>query len=259
MGKKGKKPKLPITFTILHQLVALHREPSSVSDLNYTAAICLTVPAFLHCGEFTVLRATSFDPATHLTWSCTSFQPLFEAAHYIVLSLPSSKTDPFQKGVSLYVSAAPGSPTCPIASLKLLYLKDPQSPESPLFVGHDGTPLLCANPLWQLHEDLTQLGFQPAQFSGHSFQRGRASSTAAVGFNDFELQQLGHWRSDAYKLYIEPNKDCLLSLSACLHWATLSLPSPHLCASLHSWPHVQVMRKSAGITIIFTHPSVMNE
>ena len=161
----------------------------------------------------------SFDPATHLTQSCASFQPSFESPHYILLSLPSSKTDPFQKGVSLYIPAAPGSPTCPIASLKLLYLKDPRLPESPLCVGHDSTPLLCADLIHQLHEDLAQLGFQPSQFSSHSFQWGRASSAAAAGFSDFELQQLGWWHSDTYKLYVEPNKDCLLSLSARLHWA----------------------------------------
>ena len=219
MGEKDRKPKLPITFAILCRLVALHPAPSSIGNLNYIATICLAVPAFLRCGEFTVIKATSFDPAAHLTRSCAIFQPSFGSPRYIMLSLPSSKTDPFCKGISLYISAAPGSPTCPVTCLKRLYLTDPQPPESPLFVGHDGAPLLCVDLLRRLREDLTQLGFQPSQFAGHSFWRGGASSAAAAGFSDFELQQLGRWRSDAYKLYIEPNKDRLLSLSACLHWA----------------------------------------
>ena len=103
------------------------------------------------------------------------------------------------------------------------YLRDPQPPESPLFVGHDGTPLLCTDLIQQLHEDLAQLGFQPSQFSSHSFWRGGASSAAAAGSSDFELQQLGQWHSDAYKLYVEPNKDHLLSLSAHFHWAVVNL------------------------------------
>jgi len=59
----------------------------------------------------------------------------------------------------------------------------------------------------------------PSKFSGHSFRRGAASSAAAAGLRDFELQQVGRWRSDAHKLYIEPNPYRLLSLSSRLHWA----------------------------------------
>ncbi|KIJ28408.1 hypothetical protein M422DRAFT_270266 [Sphaerobolus stellatus SS14] len=40
---------------------------------------------------------------------------------------------------------------------------------------------------------------------------------SAAGFCDFEIQQLGRWRSDAYKLYIEPNRARLLMLSSRLH------------------------------------------
>jgi hypothetical protein len=226
MGEKDRRPKLPITFDILRLLVSLYPSPQGVAILNYTAAIRLAVAAFLRCGEFTVRNVKSFDPAAHLTRSCVRFEPSFDNASYIVLTIPSSKTDPFRKGVSLFISAAPGSLTCPVTSIKLLYLLDPRPPESSLFVGADGLPLLRSEILRKLREDLARLGFDASKYAGHSFRRGSASSAAAAGFNELELQQLGRWRSDAYKLYIEPNRFRLLSLSARLHWAVPDAQPP---------------------------------
>jgi hypothetical protein len=237
MGEKDRKPKLPITFEILRSLVSLYPTPTSTGILNYATAIRLAVPAFLRCGEFTVRKSSSFDPAAHLTRSSVRFEPSFAAPNYIVLSIPSSKTDPFRKGMSLFISAAPGASTCPVASLKQLYMLDPRPPESPLFVGDDGLPLLRGDLIRRLREDLSSLGLNASDYAGHSFRRGGASSAAAAGFHDFELQQLGRWRSDAYKLYIEPNRHRLLSLSARLHWAVPNAQPPEP-PSLHFAPQL---------------------
>ena len=62
---------------------------------------------------------------------------------------------------------------------------------------------------------------------------------ARWGVNDFELQQLGRWRSDTYKLYIDPNKDWLFSFSARPHWAVPNAqppePPPLRFASVLAW------------------------
>jgi hypothetical protein len=237
MGEKDRKPKLPITFEILRLLVSLYAAPTSTGTLNYTAAIRLAIPAFLRCGEFTVRTTKSFDPAAHLTRGSVRFEPSFAAPNHVVLSIPSSKTDPFRKGVSLFISAAPGASTCPVTSLKQLYMLDPRPPESPLFVGDDGLPLLRGDLIRRIREDLSSLGLNPSEYAGQSFRRGGASSAAAAGFHDFELQQLGRWRSDAYKLYIEPNRLRLLSLSARLHWAVPNA-QPHEPPSLHFAPQL---------------------
>jgi hypothetical protein len=237
MDEKDRKPKLPITFEILRLLVSLYPTPTGTGILNYNAAIRLAVAAFLQCGEFTVRKSRSFDTAAHLTRSSVRFEPSFAAPNYIVLSIPCSKTDPFRKGMSLFISAAPGASTCPVTSLKELYTLDPRPPESPLFVGDDGLPLLRADLIRRLRNDLSSLGFNASQYAGHSFRRGGASSATAAGFHDFELQQLGRWRSDAYKLYIEPNRLRLLSLSARLHWAVPNAQPPEP-PSLHFAPQL---------------------
>ncbi|KAG7444088.1 uncharacterized protein BT62DRAFT_873964, partial [Guyanagaster necrorhizus] len=50
---------------------------------------------------------------------------------------------------------------------------------------------------------LTVLGIDLLKFSGHSFHCSAASSAAITGFSDYEIQLLGCWHSDAYKLYID--------------------------------------------------------
>ena len=62
-------------------------------------------------------------------------------------------------------------------------------------------------------------GFDATKFSAHSFHHDTASSAAMASFNDYEIQQLGMWHSDSYKLYVDISQQWLLSLSSCLHWA----------------------------------------
>ena len=66
---------------------------------------------------------------------------------------------------------------------------------------------------------MTLAGFNASLFSGHSFRRGAASAAADAGLTEYEIQLLGRWRSDAYKLYIESSRSRILNLSARLHWA----------------------------------------
>jgi hypothetical protein len=43
----------------------------------------------------------------------------------------------------------------------------------------------------------------------------------------YEIQHLGHWRSDAYKIHIDTPPDHALHLSARLHLALAPLPAPY--------------------------------
>ena len=78
----------------------------------------------------------------------------------------------------------------------------------------------------RIKTSLTNTGFEAWCFSGHSFRRGAASSAAAVGFSDYEIQQLGRWRGDSYKLYLDGSQARILALSARLHWAVPHVQHP---------------------------------
>jgi len=91
--------------------------------------------------------------------------------------------------------------------------------ESALFIRDYGTPLARCQFFSKLKESLLNAGYNPSKFSGHSFCHGTASSAMAIGLNGHEIQQLGTWRSDSYKLYINNLQAQLLSFSSCLHGA----------------------------------------
>ena len=102
--------------------------------------------AYQRCGEFTVPDRHSFDPTIHLTRSSITFIPSLAEPTHIRLTLPSSKTDPFRKGVSILVARAlsegESDSTCAVLALQRLFLQDPQpSSNSPLFTDGTGSPL----------------------------------------------------------------------------------------------------------------------
>jgi hypothetical protein len=179
----------------------------------------------MRTGEFTVKgdKFKSFDPSAHLTRGSIEFLPSFDNPSHIAVTFPASKTDPFRKGVTIFISAVDAS-TCAVKALRALFIRDPRPPDAPMFCNQDGSPLQHSTFVASLRMLLTAAGFDSSQYAGHSFRRGAASSAAAAGFTEFEIQQLGRWRSDAYKLYIDASRPRLLNLSARLHWAVPTAP-----------------------------------
>ncbi len=218
-GERARNPKLPITLDILRRLCS-SLSPTSLQDVNFQAAITLAFAGFLRCGEFTVSKESAYSPSTSLSRGSAQFLPDLATATHVVISLPASKTDPFRKGVSILVASAPGAATCPVSALRHLFQMDPQDPAVPMFLGDvPGSPLTRSSFVIRLKSLLSALGFDGAKYSGHSFRRGAATSAASVGYADHEIQQLGRWRSDAYRLYIDVSRDRILHLSTRLHWA----------------------------------------
>lgn len=219
-GERDRSPKQPITIEILQQLSSLAGDRSIISNASFDAAIKVAWSGFLRCGEFTLDKGEKFSAASNLTRGCVSFVPSFADPTHVRLDLPASKTDPFRKGVSILLARAPpGSTTCPVDALKHLFTVDPQPLDQPLFSDSDGSALTRVYFVATLKRRLSTLGFDASLFAGHSFRRGAASAAAAVGYSDHEIQLLGRWRSDAFKLYIDVSRDRLLGLSARLHLA----------------------------------------
>ncbi|KIJ41763.1 hypothetical protein M422DRAFT_255073 [Sphaerobolus stellatus SS14] len=177
----------------------------------------LAFAAFLCCREFTLDSKEKFDPSRHLSRGSIQFLPNVSSPTH-VLSIPSSKTDPFRKGVSIVVTAAPGTSTCPVAALRYLFEALPADVNSPLFVGEDGQALTRTSFIACVKSAIARLGLDTSKYSGHSFGRGAATTAGAVGYSDYEIQQLGRWRSDAYRLYIDVPRERVLQVSNCLHW-----------------------------------------
>jgi hypothetical protein len=219
-GEHECNPKQPITLTILQQLTSIAGDLSTKFNASFDAAIKLAWAGFLHCSEFTLNRGKKFSAASNLTRGCVTFVPSIENPTHVRLDLPASKTDPFRKGVSVLIAkASAGSTTCAVSALQHLFAINPQPLNAPLFSDADSSPLSRTIFISTLKQCLASLSINVSNFLGHSFRRGAASAAAAVGYADHEIQLLGCWCSDTFKLYIDVSHDHILGLSACLHLA----------------------------------------
>ena len=192
-GEAGTRERHPITkdllLRILHQIDRNTREGATLY-----AAFCLAFAAFLRVGEFTYSAKDLKDPEFS-QWFLTRRSVTLHKDH-LELTLPASKTDPFRRGITLSVAAS-GDDACPVQALRRLFRWE-APPDGPLFqLGDAFTRQLVTG---KLRETLTLLGIE-GHYSGHSFRRGAATSARMAGLSDEEIQLLGRWRSDSYRLY----------------------------------------------------------
>ena len=196
-GEPDAKERHPITRPVLRAMLA-RLDKNTRKGANLYAAFCLAFAGFLRMGEFTWARG-ELNPDFrnwHITWGSVQLSD-----DRLQLSLPASKTDPFRQGVTLTI-AATGDEACAVAALIHLFARFPAPLNSPLFdTRHGFSRQLVTDSLRGI---LRELGFT-GNYSGHSFHRGTATSAREAGLSDSEIQLLGRWKSDAYKLYIQAN------------------------------------------------------
>ena len=116
--KRGapKKTRLPITPNILRQLKAVWDKEASDPDITMIwAACCLGFFAFLRSGEMTVPSDASYDPACHLGWRDIAVDNP-RAPRMVRVTIKQSKTDPFRKGIDLFVGKT-GTKVCPVVAM----------------------------------------------------------------------------------------------------------------------------------------------
>lgn len=146
-------------------------------------------------------------------WRTSRLTALTPPAFVRVL-LKQSKTDPFRKGVALYVGAT-GNDLCPVAAL-LDFLQSRGTAPGPLFRFADGRPLTRSRFVDLVREALVRAGFNASQYCGHSFRIGAATTAAARGIEDSIIKTLGRWESLAYLQYVRLPREQLTGYSAVL-------------------------------------------
>src|SRR5882724_3219990 len=109
MGECKQNTKLPITCNMLRNMLEATSHASLSDQLNFEASTMTAFAGFLQCGKFTVLTGQLFDTSIHLMRSCLQFVPSLSSPSHIVLTIPSSKTDPLRKGVPIIIASVPGA------------------------------------------------------------------------------------------------------------------------------------------------------
>ncbi len=204
-GEADTKERRPITRDLLLRVLSQF-DTTTRQGATLHASFCLAFAAFLRVGEFTWTEADLKDDFQR--WHITRRSVTLHDDH-LELTLPSSKTDPFRRGITLSIAAA-NDGGCPIRSLRNLFNRFPADASSPLF--DTGKAFSRKFVTETLRDTLRRLGCQ-GHYSGHSFRRGAATWARHIGLSDDEIQLLGRWKSDSYRLYIETHPAYILAAS----------------------------------------------
>ena len=141
------------------------------------AACCIAFFGILRIGEMIVPSKDAYDPSVHLNLSDVSVDNL-ERPTMLKISIKQSKTDPFQKGVDL-------------------------------FLGKTDTDI---SPV----RALQKAGVDQLKYCGHSLRIGGAITAAAREMEDSIIKTLGRWQSMAYLQYVRISRSQLEAYSKLL-------------------------------------------
>ena len=151
---------------------------------------------FLHLGKITAPSVSYYDPSAHLTVKDVDVQiNSRENPTVLKVLIKASKTDPFRKGVSIFLGRTDNS-LCQSQAAITAYLAS-HGPDR----FRKGSYLTREAFVRSVREALTRAGMDAQCYSGHSFRVGAATTAAACGVEDSLIKTLGRWSSSAYLLY----------------------------------------------------------
>ena len=207
----SQKKRLPITTNIMRSIKAiLLQDPQSHHNIMMWAVCCTTFFGFLRCSEFTVPSLQRYDPEAHLSLDDVAIDST-STPSLLKLTIKQSKTDPFSKGVDLYLGRT-DTDVCPVQAM-LPYLSIRGSRPGALFMTAGGKPLTRQYLVSSLSAILLKARLDDSSYNTHSFCIGAATSAKKAGISDSQIQMLGRWRSEAYRIYIRTPRERLARLS----------------------------------------------
>ena len=211
---KVARTRLPITSSILLQLRQIWQAHPCRQDATMLwAAACMCFFGFLRAGEVVVPSASDYDPAIHLSHGDVRAENT-ASPQYLEIRIKASKTDPFRRGVSIYLGRGSGD-LCPVAAV-LNYMVQRGSAPGPFFHFVNGNYLTRERFVTAMRTALAAAGIDPSHYAGHSFRIGAATTAARQGVQDSLIKTLGRWESSAYTVYIRTSRETLCAVSGLL-------------------------------------------
>ena len=155
----------------------------------------------------------TFDPLTHLCFSdVTSRQSLFPIL--FINYIKGLKDRPLPPR-SYSVRGVSGGTLCPESAV-LNYMVARGSSPGPLFTWDDGRYLTRESFVARVRSALSTAGYRGADYAGHSFQIGAATTASGCGVQASLIKTLGRWESAAYTWYIRTAPKVLCEVSKAL-------------------------------------------
>lgn len=206
--------RLPITPDILKKIRKVWNEDGQNPDkILLWAAACTCFFGFMRAGEITVPSEKAYDPSGHLSFNDVAIDNP-NSPQLLKVHLKASKTDPFRKGVDIFLGRTRGD-LCPVAAM-LAFLVCRGNHTGFLFTFRDGRLLTKSRFISEVRKALTKARVDCKKYSGHSFRIGAATTAHQAGLSDATIKMLGRWESSAYLLYVRTPREELASFSPLL-------------------------------------------
>ena len=168
------KKRLPITPDILRKLkMSWEMDRHNPDFIMLWAASCACFFGFLRSGEVTVPSMREYDPDGHLSEGDVSLDSQSEPS-VIRIHIKASKTDPFRKGVYVYLGKT-GNELCPVMAMAA-YMAVRGRLSGPFFQFVSGTPLSRELFVRHVRDALRPYDIDVKDYSGHSFRIGAATA-----------------------------------------------------------------------------------
>ena len=161
------------------------------------AAACMCFFGFLRCREIVVPSDSTFNATTHVTVGDVRVDNTSNP-QYIQVNIKTSKTDPFRRGVLVYLGSTNGD-VCPVAAV-LAYIVLRGSAPGLFFRFAVGRPLTRDRFVAAVRTALRHASIDDSKYSGHTFCFGAATTAAQQGIPDSLIKTLGRWASSAYTI-----------------------------------------------------------
>ena len=162
---------------------------------------------FLRSGEICVPSLSGYDAGAHLSHGDIAVDSQNNPA-LLAVTIKASKTDPFRKGMQIFIGRT-GCECCPLAAILALR----GTATGPLFRFANGDPLTRDAFVREVRRALSSAGVDPSAYCGHSFRIGAATVAAAIGIEDSTIMTFGRRNSSAYLRYIRTPRELLASVS----------------------------------------------
>ena len=113
-----------------------------------------------------------------------------------------------------------GEELCPVAAV-LAFMACRGDQPGPFFLTTAKIPLTKSDFISNFRSVLDSIGLPAADYAGHSFRIGAATSAALAGVEDSTIQLLGQWQSAAFLRYMRTPHEWL----AAILWTLAASPT----------------------------------
>ena len=126
-----RQTRLPITPKILRALKKVwENDTDKEKAVMLWEAVCMCFFGFLRSGEIVVPKDSEYDETVHLSYGDVRVDSTVNPQH-LEVEIKASKTDPFRKGVTVYLGRTDGD-LCPLSAI-LAYMVQRGSDKGPFF------------------------------------------------------------------------------------------------------------------------------